>query len=108
MSQAKVDRYKKEKENRKKLMRKQKMMGIVRKGVVAVIAVALIGWLGYSAYDMHESNKERAVTEVNYDSITDYLNGLSSAELSGGKWETSRIPDQKVGAGGRKPSRDAE
>ena len=71
MSQAKVDRYKKEKENRKKLMRKQKMMGIVRKGVVAVIAVA---------YDMHESNKERAVTEVNYDSITDYLNGLSSAE----------------------------
>ena len=74
MSQAKVDRYKKEKENRKKLM------GIVRKGVVAVIAVALIGWLGYSAYDMHESNKERAVTEVNYDSITDYLNGLSSAE----------------------------
>ena len=44
MSQAKVDRYKKEKENRKKLMRKQKMM------------------------------------EVNYDSITDYLNGLSSAE----------------------------
>ena len=49
MSQAKVDRYKKEKENRKKLMRKQKMMGIVRKGVVAVIAVALIGWLGYSA-----------------------------------------------------------
>lgn len=54
--------------------------GIVRKGVVAVIAVALIGWLGYSAYDMHESNKERAVTEVNYDSITDYLNGLSSAE----------------------------
>ena len=80
MSQAKVDRYKKEKENRKKLMRKQKMMGIVRKGVVAVIAVALIGRLGYSAYDMHESNKERAVTEVNYDSITDYLNGLSSAE----------------------------
>ena len=77
MSQAKVDRYKKEKENRKKLMRKQKMMGIVRKGVVAV---TLIGWLGYSAYDMHESNKERAVTEVNYDSITDYLNGLSSAE----------------------------
>ena len=80
MSQAKVDRYKKEKENRKKLMRKQKMMGIVRKGVVAVIAVALIGWLGDSAYDMHESNKERSVTEVNYDSITDYLNGLSSAE----------------------------
>ena len=77
MSQAKVDRYKKEKENRKKLMRKQKMMGIVRKGVVAVIAVALIGWLGYSAYDM---NKERAVTEANYGSITDYLNGLSSAE----------------------------
>ncbi len=61
-------------------MRKAEDDGNRNEKVVAVIAVALIGWLGYSAYDMHESNKERAVTEVNYDSITDYLNGLSSAE----------------------------
>ena len=78
MSQEKVDRYKKEKANRKQLMRKQKVMGFVRKGVLTLAALALIGWLGYSAYDMYESGKERVVAEVNYDSVTDYLNSLTA------------------------------
>ena len=78
MSQEKVDRYKKEKANRKQLMRKQKVMGIVRKGVLTLVALALIGWLGYSAYDMYESGKERVVAEVNYDSDNDYLNSLTA------------------------------
>ena len=52
MSQEKVDRYKQEKANRKQLMRKQRMMGIIRKGVLTIAALALVGWLGYSAYDM--------------------------------------------------------
>ena len=53
MSQEKVDRYKKEKANRKQIMRKQKMMSFVRKGILTLVALALIGWLGYSAYDMY-------------------------------------------------------
>lgn len=77
MSQEKVDRYKKEKANRKQTMRKERMMSIVRKTVLAVVAVALVTWLAYSAYDIHESNKERAVAEVNYSAVTDYLNSLS-------------------------------
>ena len=76
MSQAKVDRYKKEKANRKQIMRKQKMMNFVRKAVLSLAALALIGWLGYSAWDMYESGKERVVAEVNYDSVTEYLNNL--------------------------------
>ena len=67
MSQAKVDRYKKEKANRKQIMRKQKMMNFARKAVLSLAALALIGWLGYSAWDMYESGKERVVAEVNYD-----------------------------------------
>lgn len=78
MSQEKVDRYKQEKANRKQIMRKQRMMNFVRKGVLALVALALIGWLGYSAYDMYESGKERVVAEVNYDSVTDYLNSLTT------------------------------
>ena len=74
MSQEKVDRYKKEKANRKKTMRREKAMSIVRKAVLTVAALALIGWLGYSAYDIYDSNKERVVAEVNYDAVTDYLN----------------------------------
>ena len=59
MSQAKVDRYKKEKADRKKTMRKEKIMRNV-------------------AYDLHSSNQERAVAEVNYDSVKDYLSTLSA------------------------------
>ncbi|HIZ13116.1 MAG TPA: hypothetical protein H9817_04250 [Candidatus Mediterraneibacter stercorigallinarum] len=76
MSQAKVERYKKEKANRKQIMRKQKMMNFARKAVLSLAALALIGWLGYSAWDMYESGKERVVAEVNYDSVTEYLNNL--------------------------------
>ena len=43
MSQEKVDRYKQEKANRKQLMRKQRMMGIIRKGVLTIAALALVG-----------------------------------------------------------------
>ena len=78
MSQEKEDRYKKEKANRKQIMRKQKMMNFLRKGVLTLVALALIGWLGYSAYDMYESGKDRVVAEVNYDSVTDYLNSLTT------------------------------
>ena len=78
LSQAKVDRYKQEKVNRKQIMRKQKLMNNMRKGVLVVVALALIGWLGYSAYDIYESGKERTVSEVNYDAVSDYLNGLNA------------------------------
>lgn len=78
MSQEKVDRYKQEKANRKQIMRKQKAMGIARKLILAVVAIALVGWLGYSAFDIYESGKERVVAEVNYDAVTNYLNNMST------------------------------
>ena len=67
-----------EKANRKKIMRKQRVMSIVRKGVLTLAALALVAWLGYSAYDMYESGKDRVVAEVNYDSISNYLNDLAA------------------------------
>ena len=42
------------------------------KGVLMIAVLALIGWLGYSAYDIYESGKERTVSEVNYDAVSDY------------------------------------
>ncbi len=77
MSQAKVDRYKQEKANRKKIMKKQRMMNILRKCVLSLAAIALVGWLGYSAYVTHESKQERAVAEVNYDAVNNCISGLS-------------------------------
>lgn len=77
MSQEKVERYKQEKANRKKIIRKQRMMSVVRKVVLSLAALALVGWLGFSAYQTHEAKQERPVAEVNYDAINEYLSGLS-------------------------------
>ena len=77
MSQEKVDRYKQEKANRKKIMHKQRVMGVLRKCVLGLAGLALIGWLGYSAYDMYESGRKRVVAEVDYTSVTDYVESLT-------------------------------
>lgn len=50
MSQAKVDRYKEEKRNREKIMKKQKREWMLTKTVLAVFGVAIIGWAGVSVY----------------------------------------------------------
>ena len=47
MSQEKVERYKKEKANRKQAMKKQRIMNVMRKCVLSLAALALVGWLGY-------------------------------------------------------------
>ena len=78
MSQEKGDRYKKEKANRKQNMHRQKVRNVIRKIVLTVVALALVGWLGFSAYDMYDSGRERAVAEVNYDAVTDYLGSLTA------------------------------
>jgi hypothetical protein len=77
MSQEKIDRYKQEKANRKKNMKKQRMMSWARKGVLTLAGLALVGWLGYSAYDRFSSNKTRETTTVNYEAVNSYLIDLT-------------------------------
>ena len=78
MSLAKVDRYKKEKADRKKTMRKEKIMRKVKRCVAGVIALAIVGWKKKTTKKQHSTNQERAVAEVNYDSVKDYLSTLSA------------------------------
>lgn len=73
MSQEKVERYKKEKANRKQEIRKQRMMNVIRKVVLTIAALALIGWLGFSVYDSYTENKEREAVSVNYDALNTYM-----------------------------------
>ena len=77
MSQAKVDRYKEEKKNRKQIMAKERRKRIAAYTVSGVIAVAIIGWAGFSGYRAYESNKPMETVYTNLDSITDYMNTLS-------------------------------
>ena len=77
MSQAKVDRYKQQKANRKEIMKKEKTASVIRKTVAAVVAVAVIGWAGYSAINAYNSYQPNEKVEIDYTAV-DSLN----AELS--------------------------
>ncbi|HJB35038.1 MAG TPA: hypothetical protein H9775_10940 [Candidatus Blautia merdipullorum] len=85
MSQKKVDRYKKEKNNREKLQKRERRILNLEKVVVTVICIAVVGWIGYSAYDLvtrEDPNAEQEVvtTEMDVTAISDYLNSLSQTE----------------------------
>ena len=78
MSQAKVDRYKEEKANRKQIMAKEK-----RQHIAAIIcgwvgAIAIVGWAGYSGYRAYENSKPMETIYANLDSINTYLNDIST------------------------------
>lgn len=77
MSQEKVARYKEEKANRKSMMKKEKRKDFFRKCIVGVVALGLVGWIGYSVYNMYESNKPRQTAEVDYSEINNYIDNLS-------------------------------
>ena len=85
MSQKKVDRYKKEKNNREKLQKREKRILNLEKVVVTVICIAVVGWIGYSAYDLvtrEDPNAEQEVvtTEMDVTAIPDYFNSLPHTE----------------------------
>lgn len=79
MSQEKVDRYKKEKANRKQTVKKEKVQNVLRRCMVAIVAVLLIGWIGYSAYGTYESKKPKEEVEIDYTALTDFSEKLSEA-----------------------------
>lgn len=85
MSQQKVDRYKKQKNDREKIQRREKWELRLEKLAIAVVCIAMVGWIGYSAYDLvtrEDPNAEQEVvtTEMDVTALTDYLNGLSQTD----------------------------
>lgn len=50
MSQEKVNRYKEEKANRAKILKKKKRQAFLAKLLVSVVGVVLVGWIGFSVY----------------------------------------------------------
>ncbi|MCC8028774.1 MAG: hypothetical protein LIO75_03080 [Lachnospiraceae bacterium] len=76
MSQEKVDRYKAEKKNRPQEIKKAKQRKVISRIVGAVVVVAIAVWIGYSGYNVYQSNKGIETVTVNTSGITDYLSGL--------------------------------
>lgn len=77
MSQEKVDRYKKEKANRKQTVKKEKIQNVLRKCMVAIVAIILVGWIGYSAYGTYESKKPKEEVEIDYSALNDFSEKLN-------------------------------
>lgn len=97
MSQEKVDKYKKEKANRKQIMKREKLNRILGYTAAIIVGVAIIGWVGYSIYDNHKNStgEDAAVaqTEVNLDAIQDYISSLTAEEDADANGGTSADDD---------------
>lgn len=80
MSQAKVDKYKAEKANRKEIMAKEKRQKMLVKIVGSIIGVVLVAWIavsaGVSIYNSRPVDKIYVTTA----GLDEYLNGLSKEE----------------------------
>lgn len=76
MSQEKVERYKEQKANRKAIMKKEKRARVIRNSLAAVMLVAVVGWIGYSAVDFYIDNLPREEVEVDYSALSDYEDAL--------------------------------
>lgn len=78
MSQKKVDEYKKQKANRGKELKKEKMMRKVQKVAGVVIGLAVVCWIGFSVYGKYEEAQEAIVTETVMDTtaVDNYMSDL--------------------------------
>lgn len=82
MSQEKVDRYKSEKANRRKTMKRAKIKNRIYSVVGGLVCVVIVGWIGYSGYGYYQSQKTVNITETEVDvsAITDYYSSSSSTD----------------------------
>lgn len=93
MSQAKVEQYKKDKANRRKIMRKEKMQRVAGKVCVWVVLLAIIGWAGYSGVSYYLSKQPVKSIYANLSAVTDYINGLDLEESADTDTETGSGED---------------
>lgn len=82
MSQAKVEKYKEAKANRKKIMKKEKMARILRNSIASIVVVLVVGWVGYSGVTYIIDNQPRPELEVDYTAVSNYESALTAVETA--------------------------
>ena len=83
MSQEKVDRYKKEKANREKIMRRERWITRLEVTAFVVVLAALIGWFSVAVYQNSVAEKKaNRTTETTTMNVTDIQNYLSETNTS--------------------------
>ena len=78
MSQAKVDRYKEEKKNRKAIIAKEKRKHVLSVATAVLVAVAVLGWAGVSGYQAYQNNKPLETIYTDMSAINDYMTSLDA------------------------------
>ena len=78
MSQAKVERYKEEKRNRKETMARDKKNKMLSRAALGVVCVAILGWIGTSAYQVYENSKPMETIYTDLTALDDYMAGLEA------------------------------
>ena len=80
MSQKKVDNYRAGKYGRSKASRQERIIDKLEILAWIAICVAMVGWIGFSAYTKIEAKEASTVTETVMDTsaIDNYVSGLSS------------------------------
>lgn len=73
MSQQKVDRYKKEKYNRKQQLQKEKRQRLLYRILGGIAAIAVVCWIGLSINARVQANKPVSYTEVDLNAISCYM-----------------------------------
>ena len=80
MSQAKVDQYKKEKANRKKIMAREKVKRVLARICLTAVLLVLAGWAGMTVYSVYEDKKPSKTFYADVSAVSDYMDGLSTEE----------------------------
>lgn len=82
MSQAKVDRYKEEKKNRKQIIKKEKRQWAMIQAGLGIFAVVLVAWAGVAVYQgvtaPAETTGELTTYTVNTGALDDYMAELTA------------------------------
>ena len=77
MSQEKVNKYKEEKANRKEIMAKEKKEKMLVKVCAGVVALVLVGWLGYSLYNT-VTRPDASEVQIDTEAMDEYLTELEA------------------------------
>jgi hypothetical protein len=80
MSQAKVEKYKHEKANRRKTMARAKTGRLLGRICAVVILLGIAGWAGYAGYQHYEDTRPVETFYTDVSALTDYLSGLDAEE----------------------------
>ena len=86
MSQEIVNRYKKDKANRQKIMKREKIIRRLEITIAAVVVVGLLIWFGTAVYQnsvaVAEDNADTVTTSLDVSAMDEYLTGLTTSSAS--------------------------